>query len=229
MSTRSLFLVLICMQLCFVVTASGDAIFSNDIVISEDTVTFVIDETYSGVDSEEFRATLDLNADRSVNSSEVNNFASIFEDSGKYRYLGYIFIDDNEVVMSIDSFDIEFIGVEGNVNTSELSVSSSIVYDLDAPLSKGDHNVWILGHPSITSMQIRLPEGALLSSYDGIESSSVYSEDNRVVIEGASGIRSFISDGRPTYEYAVSIDFKTSSFVADMSIFNNFFSTSQLL
>ncbi|WP_340817991.1 hypothetical protein [Methanolobus sp. WCC4] len=229
MSKRSFFLIVICLQLCFVLTASGEATFSNDVVISDDSVNFIILENYSGVDAEVLRSGLDVNGDGSVNSSEVDDFVDLFLDGRKYQYLGYILLDNDEMALSLGSFNMEFNDAEGNVNTSDMSVKVSVDYRMNNSLTKGDHNLWVLGHPSISDMKVTLPEGALLLSYDGIESPVIGSEGRKVVIEGSSGIRSFMVDDRLTYEYAVSIDFRISQFIADLSVFDNFFSTHHFL
>lgn len=225
MSKRSLFLIIVCLQLCFALTASGEATFSNDIVISDESVQFIIHEKYSGADAEELKSGLDINGDGSVNSSEVDSFIDSYDSGRKDQYSGYILLDNDDMTLSIDSFNIDFSGVEGNVNTSESSVTISIDYKMDSSLSRGNHNVWILGHPSIRSMKVMLPENALLLSYDGIENPIIHSDKKNVVIEGASGIRSFVVEGRPTYEYALSIDFSRSKSIADMSVFDNSFFT----
>ncbi len=41
-----------------------------------------------------------------------------------------------------------------------------------------------------------------------------------MLLEGRSGIRSYMAKGRQTFEYAVLIDTYRSSFIADLSLFN---------
>jgi hypothetical protein len=73
-------------------------------------------------------------------------------------------------------------------------------------------------------MSITLPEDAQLHSYDGLDNSSVSVENDRIILEGVSGIRSFNVDDRLTYEYAVSMDIRNGFFLADMSVFSFLYS-----
>ncbi len=213
-----------CLSLCLMLTASGESSFTNDIRISGQTIDFAIHEYYSGNDSREFKESLDINEDGFVNSSETEFFFSSFQGKKLDQYRGYVIADDGNTDLSMDSFDIELNGEVGEVDTSDMSVTVSINYRTNSSFSRGNHNIWILGHPSINHMSITLPEDAQLHSYDGLDNSSVSVENDRIILEGVSGIRSFNVDDRLTYEYAVSMDIRNGFFLADMSVFSFLYS-----
>jgi hypothetical protein len=111
-------------------------------------------------------------------------------------------------------------GAEGNVNTSEIKVTSNIVYSVPESLETGQHSIWVLGHPAIEKMSISLPAGMPLMNIDGIDELQTSCDSGRQVLEGRSGIRSFVVDGRQTFEYAVMVETGKSGFIADLSRFS---------
>jgi hypothetical protein len=69
-------------------------------------------------------------------------------------------------------------------------------------------------------MSISLPAGMPLMNIDGIDELQTSCDSGRQVLEGRSGIRSFVVDGRQTFEYAVMVETGKSGFIADLSRFS---------
>ncbi len=201
----------------------ADATFKNELDIRDSSLDFCIDELYTGNDAEAFRINLDIDENRIVNSSEVDIFSEKFETNASKQYLGYIVIDNGESDISMHSFDLMISDAEGPVDTSPINVRASVGYDLSASLSSGRHSIWILGHPAIEKMVIALPKGVQLSDVDGIDELNSFVNDGRLILEGRSGIRSFIVDSEQTFEYAVRIETYKSPFIADLSRFPSLF------
>jgi hypothetical protein len=114
-------------------------------------------------------------------------------------------------------------GAEGNVNTSQIKVTTNIIYGAPESLKSGTHSIWVIGHPAIEKMSIYLPSEMLVTDIDGIDELQTSCDSGRQLIEGRSGIRSFIVDGRQTFEYAVMIETGKSKFIADLSRFPSLF------
>ena len=218
MSQKNLLIFLV-LTLSFIPLTSADATFTNELQIHDTSVDFTIHEVYTGIDAEAFKLSLDTDNSSTVSQDEVDSFVENFERNNTRQYLGYILIDDGDVVLSLDSFSMRVSGAEGNVNTSEIKVTSNIVYSVPESLESGKHNIWILGHPAIEKMSISLPAGMPLMNIDGIDELQTSCESGRQVFEGRSGIRSFVVDGRQTFEYAVMIETGKSGFIADLSRF----------
>ncbi len=224
MSKKYIILMILLLQSCMMITASGQASFSNEVLIGNEDIEFIIRESYSGTEAKELRSALDMDGDGIVNSTELDIFINSFEENRILQYQEYIIVNDNEISLLIDSFDISFDSVEGAVNSESVCATISIVYRMTPHLTNGTYNIWILGHPSIESMHITLPERSVLLTYDGMDNVLMGSDNSRVFLEGSSDVRSFILDGNQTFEYAVSMDIKLSNIIADLSMFNYFFS-----
>jgi hypothetical protein len=219
MSQKNLLIFLV-LTLSFIPLTSADATFTNELQIHDASVDFTINEVYTGIDAEAFKLNLDADNSSTVSQEEVNSFVENFKRNNTRQYLGYILIDDGDVVLSLDSFNMRVSGAEGNVNTSEIKVTSNIVYSVPESLESGQHSIWVLGHPAIEKMSISLPAGMPLMNIDGIDELQTSCDSGRQVLEGRSGIRSFVVDGRQTFEYAVMVETGKSGFIADLSRFS---------
>jgi hypothetical protein len=178
---------------------------------------------YTGVDAEAFRLGLDFDNNSIVSQKEVESFVDEFKRNSTGQYLGYVLIDDGNTVLSLDSFDMQVSGAEGNVNTSQIKVTTKIIYGAPESLKSDTHSIWVLGHPAIEKMSIYLPSEMVVTDIAGIDELQTSCDSGRQLIEGRSGIRSFIVDGRQTFEYAVMIETGKSRFIADLSRFPSLF------
>lgn len=221
--SEKILLIFIILSLFFIPVSSADAIFTNEIQVYDSSLNLTINERYIGNDSEAFRLSLDIDNNSMVTQDEVETFVHEFKKNGTIQYLGYILIDDGNMALSLDSFDLEVSGAEGNVNTSEIGVRANIVYGVPGSLESGKHSIWILGHPAIEKMSISLPSNMVVRDVNGIDDMETSCDSERQLIMGRSGIRSFVVDGRQIFEYAVMIEVGKSDFVADLSIFPSLF------
>lgn len=219
MSEKIILTLFIVVSLFFISNAAAGASFTNDLTIQDTSIDFVINEFYTGVDADAFRTGLDIDENGEVSTLEVDMFVNEFATNNKGQYLEYIIIDDGDIPLSISSFNLEVMGAEGSVGSSEIRVQTNIRYNLSSSLATGKHSVWVLGHPSIERMSISIPQGTQILNVDGLDYLEQSRNDGRVLLEGRSGIRSYMAKGRQTFEYAVLIDTYKSSFIADLSLF----------
>ena len=195
---------------------SANAVYSNDIIVSDDNILFTIEETYTDVDVQEFRLMLDSDRSGDVNMSEVEMFKKSHLISKKIELGGYILIDEGDVPLNLMSVEMDFENAQGNVNVSSpINVTTFVEYKLLSSISSGEHELWILGHPLIQKMEITLPDGMAVVSSDGLENMTSSSNDGRVVLEGESGIRSFMVGNRTVFEYATTVDMYKKPFYAE--------------
>lgn len=87
-------------------------------------------------------------------------------------------------------------------------------------LSSGDHNIWIIGHPSIRNIEISISDDIELVTYAGLENVTQRVGNGLNVLEGSSGIRSFMIDDRQILEYAVFLEISKESFY-DKKLYEN--------
>lgn len=219
MSEKIILTLCIVVSLFFISNAAADASFTNDLNIQDTSIDFVINEFYTGVDADAFRNSLDIDENGEVSTLEVDMFVNEFATNNKGQYLEYIIIDDGDIPLSISSFNLEVMGAEGSVDGSEIRVQTNIRYNLSSSLATGKHSVWVLGHPSIERMSISISQGTQVLNVDGLDYLEQSKNDGRVLLEGRSGIRSYMAKERQTFEYAVLIDIYKSAFIADLSLF----------
>ncbi|WP_135389870.1 hypothetical protein [Methanolobus halotolerans] len=212
MVQKNIFLILIVLFCCFAIPASAEVSFTNDIDLYGDSVTFTLIETYTDENARDFRDEMDIDGDGVVNASETGKFEEDYLSNGGVQFLEYIMLDNGSVQLTIDSIGIHFEGAEGQVNSSVLNVTTTVQYGLDSTISSGEHSIWVLGHPLINKIELVLPDGTELVSYDGLDNSSQSFKGGRVVLEGASGIRSFMNGDMPAFEYAVHVDIREKPF-----------------
>jgi Ca2+/Na+ antiporter len=211
MSKRTIVLLFILLFCCFAVKASADVSFINNIELHDKSITFTIHETYTFEDAVGFRADLDADDSGNVNASEVEVYRESYLLNHKAQFLEYVLIDNSSLPLEIDSTDLQFEGAEGLVDTSQLNVTTIVQYGANSTISEGNHSVWVLGHPLIDNMRFVLPAGMELVSYDGLDNASQSVQDGRVVLEGVSGIRSFMLEDKPAFEYAAYITMQKKS------------------
>jgi hypothetical protein len=221
--SQKILLISLILVLSSISLSSADATFTNELQIHDTSIDFTINEMYTGVDAEAFRLGLDFDNNSIVSQKEVESFVDEFKRNSTGQYLGYVLIDDGNTVLSLDSFDMQVSGAEGNVNTSQIKVTTKIIYGAPESLKSDTHSIWVLGHPAIEKMSIYLPSEMLVTDIDGIDELQTSCDSGRQLIEGRSGIRSFIIDGRQTFEYAVMIETGKSKFIADLSRFPSLF------
>jgi len=187
----------------FMITcASANVSFSNDLDITDNAIHFVIVETYSGIDSMDFRQTLDIDNSQDVNNSEITRFKEAYINDHSIQFGGYILIDEGDMEIVINSIDVEFEGANGSISEEPLNVTTYIDYDLSTPFAAGDHTIWVLGHPLIRKMSLKLPQDFETVSMSGLDEVDMYVVDERVVVSGRSGIREFVVNDRTKFEYA---------------------------
>lgn len=220
MSEKIILTLFIIISLSFIPNAAAQASFTNDLTIQDTSIDFIINEFYTGVDADVFRTDLDIDKNGEVSTLEVDMFVNEFATNNNGQYLEYIIIDDGDIPLSISSFNLEVMGAEGSMDSSEIRVQTNIRYNLSSSLARGKHSVWVLGHPSIERMSISIPQGTQILNVGGLDYLEQSRNNGRVLLEGRSGIRSYMAKGRQTFEYAVLIDTYRSSFIADLSLFN---------
>lgn len=200
---------------CTAIVSAG-AVYSNDIIVSDDNILFTIEETYTDVDVQEFRQMLDFDDSGDVDSSEVEMFKESHLISKKIELGSYILIDEGDVPLETMSVVMEFENAQGDINiTSPINVTTFVEYKLLSSITSGEHELWILGHPLIQKMEITLPDGMAVVSSDGLENMTSSSIDGRVVLEGESGIRTFMVGNRTVFEYATTVDMYKKPFYAE--------------
>ena len=210
-----LLLLLFSISNCTAIVSAG-AVYSNDIIVSDDNILFMIEETYTDVDVQEFRQILDSDRSGDVNISEVEAFKESHLISKKIELGSYILIDEGDVPLGTISVEMEFENAQGDINiTSPINVTTFVEYKLHSPIPSGEHELWILGHPLIQNMKITLPDGMAVVSSDGLENMTTSTYDGRVVLEGESGIRTFMVENRTIFEYATTVDMYKKPFYAE--------------
>lgn len=195
---------------------SAGAVYSNDIIVSDDNILFTIGETYTDIDVQEFRQILDSDRSGYVDISEVDAFKKSHLISKKIELGSYILIDNGDIPLETISVEMDFENSEGDINvTSPINVTTFVEYKILSPISSGEHELWILGHPLIKKVEIMLPDGMAVVSSAGLENMTSSSSDGRVVLEGESGIRSFMVENRTIFEYATTVDVYKKPFYAE--------------
>jgi hypothetical protein len=171
--------------------------------LSESSITFTVSEMYTDDDALAFREDIDTDDNGVIDASEVGEFRERYLSNGGAQFLEYVLVNNGSSQLVIDSIGIEFENAEGLVDTSVLNVTTTIRYSMDPMVSAEEHSIWVLGHPLIDKMEFVLPKDMELLSYDGLDNTSQSVYDGRVMLEGVSGIRSFMIEDRPAFEYAV--------------------------
>ncbi|WP_292464032.1 hypothetical protein [Methanolobus sp.] len=212
MSKNTTCLLLIIFCCCLVSNASAGASFTNHIEMLESSITFTVNETYTDADALAFREDLDTDDNGTLDTLEIEDFRERYLSNGGAQFLEYIMIDDGALPLTIDSIDIQFVNAQGPVDNSTLSVTTTVQYSMSSVLSAGVHGVWVLGHPLIDNMEFVLPKGMEVVSYDGLDNTSQSVHGGRVVLEGVSGIRSFVIEDKPAFEYAAYVTFQKEPF-----------------
>ncbi|AFV22689.1 hypothetical protein Mpsy_0478 [Methanolobus psychrophilus R15] len=212
MSKNTTCLLLIIFFCCLVPNASAGASFTNHIELLESSITFTVNEIYTDADALAFRDDLDTDDDGILDALEIEYFRERYMSNGGAQFLEYILVDDGALQLAIDSIDIRFENAQGPVDNSTLSVTTTIQYSMSSVLSAGEHSIWVLGHPLIDNMKFVLPKGMEVISYDGLDEASQSVYDGRVVLEGISGLRSFVIEDNPAFEYAAHVTFQKEPF-----------------
>jgi len=211
MSKKTIFLFLI-ICCCFATNASAGALFTNTIELLEDSIIFTVHEVYTDEDALTFKEDLDKDGSGSVDFSEIEAFRQRYLSNGGAQFLEYVLMNNGSLQLTIDSIDLQFKDAEGPVNNSSMTVTTMIQYSSEPIVSGEEYSLWVLGHPLIDNMRFVLPADMKLISYDGLDNSSKSVENGHVVLEGVSGIRSFMIDDRPAFEYAVLLKIQKKSF-----------------
>jgi len=206
-------LLLLFILLSVTANVSADAIYTNDIDIT-DSISFTINETYTDMDAREFRQTLDADKSGNVTVTEIEQFKTTFLNTRSIEFGGYLLIDDGAVPLQIESVEMGFVNAGGNINTEPINVTTVITYEIMSPIPSGEHQLWILGHPLIHVMKITLPSGMDVVSVDGLDNMTTSTENGRIILEGRSGVRSFMVKDRPTFEYATAVNIYKKPFYA---------------
>lgn len=209
-NTTCLLLIIICC--CLAPDASAGASFTNHMELSESSIIFKISEIYTDEDARAFREDLDEDNNGVIDASEVGEFRESYLSNGGAQFLEYVLVNNGSSQLLIDSIGMEFENAEGPVDTSVLNVTTTIRYSMDPMVSAEEYSIWVLGHPLIDKMEFVLPKDMELLSYDGLDNTSQSVDDGRVMLGGVSGIRSFMIEDRPAFEYAVLIKMQKEPF-----------------
>ena len=246
----------------------ADVSFTNDIELSDESINFMIVETYTGEDARSFKNDFDINDNGIVESPEINTFKSNFMDNRADQFLEYIILDGEYSSLNINSLTMEFDGIKGTIDNGDIFITTVVSYSFNEssssvptfsnnnnlwefwdssgdvgigqkatwgnvsydsrqnslnPLSFGDHDLWILGHPSIKRIMISIPEDIELISHAGLENVNQSTKNGLLILEGSSGIRSFIVDDKQILEYAVFLEISKESFYDKKWYENDFF------
>ncbi len=209
-NTTCLLLIIICC--CLAPDASAGASFTNHMELSESSIIFTVSEMYTDEDARAFREDLDEDENGVIDVSEVGEFRKTYLSNGGAQFLEYVLVNNGSSQLVIDSVGMEFESAEGPVDTSVLNVTTTIRYSMDPMVSAEEYSIWVLGHPLIDKMEFVLPKDMELISYDGLDNTSESVDDGRVMLEGVSGIRSFMIEDRPAFEYAVLLKMQKEPF-----------------
>lgn len=212
MEKRVIVILVLFFGMYMVSPAYAEVSFKNNIDILDNSVNLIIHENYTGADARSFKEELDLDSSGSVEADEIEEFRTDFLANRSLQFLEYVEIDGNETSIDIVSVDFQLEDAEGVVDNSTLYVRTSIDYGVGTLLSSGNHTIWVIGHPLIESVKVSLPQGVDVMSYDGIGNASQTTMAGRVVLEGSSDVRSFMVEDRPTFEYAMFIEFSKEPF-----------------
>lgn len=194
--------------------AHSSASYSNYIDIERDQILFDIKEEYTGEYAENLRRSIDLNGDGYINETEIDTFKDNYLEIRTDEFREYIIINDGNTDLRLVSVTMELDGAEGNISdSSNVSVMTTINYELTSPLSAGEHRIWILGHPLIEEKEITFPENTEIINYQGLDESQVITDGERDVLKGKSGISSFSINDQPSFEYATRITIHKKPFM----------------
>jgi hypothetical protein len=205
MRTKTFWFFVLFALIAFTTNASADAVYSNDISIMDNEIIFAINETYTDTDAYELRTILDTNKDTNVNDSEIGQFKKTYFDTANFKLLNYISIDNGAFSIMIDSITMDFENAKGNTSNETINVATVIKYEIVTPISSGEHELWIIGHPQIQDVKITLPPEMNYISINGLDNLTKSTENGRVVLGGESGLRAFMVGNRTTFEYATTI------------------------
>lgn len=202
---------------------SADAVYTNDIDITSDSIDFTINETYTGDNALNIRNGLDVNNNSNINSSEVDNFKEKYLESRKSEYPEYISIDDGDVSIKMESVDMEFRNAIGDVNEDELRVITDIKFTIPSGIPDGYHEIWIQGHPSIENMNVALPEDVNLNSVRGLGNTENTTENGRTIVEGKSVTQRSNMGNTSQFDYATILDIYKKPFYENTSFIISLF------
>lgn len=223
MKKRTIAIFLLLMFIYIVSNASADAVYTNDIDITNSNIEFKINETYSGNSSLNIRKGLDVDNNSNVNRSEINRFRDGYLKSKNVQLSNYISIDKGNTNIEMKSVDMEFENALGDVNKKKLYVVTEIKFDINSDISDGRHRIWIQGHPSIQNMEIILPKNMDVLSVKGLEHPEIYSVNGRVFVEGKSNIQKNNIGNTTQFEYATILHIYKKPFYEKMTFIASIF------
>ncbi|WP_370572087.1 hypothetical protein [Methanomethylovorans sp.] len=188
--------------------AMAEAVYENDVQLEKDSLRLTIFETYNLTDASEFRASLDADNDSRVTELEISSFKESYLASRTPQFMEYVKVDEGNVTLYLDSISLDLYNATGNITQAPLYVNTTINYGLTPELGEnGNHSLWVMGHPLIERMRIQLPTGTVLISNAGLDNVTTLKTDP-VILEGKSGIRSFMAGNKSTFEYAANLEFR---------------------
>ncbi len=191
----------------------SSASYSNYIDIENDQILFDIKEEYTGEYADNLRRSIDLDGNGYINETEIDTFIDNYLEIRTDDFREYIIINDGNTELSLVSVTMELDGAEGNTSDNgNVSVMTTINYELTSSLSAGEHRIWILGHPLIREKEIILPKNTEIISYQGLDESQVITDGERDVLKGKSGISSFSINDQASFEYATRITIHKKAF-----------------
>ncbi|WP_292486411.1 hypothetical protein [Methanohalobium sp.] len=200
-----LFLIFI-IFICITSVSSASAEYTNDIDIKMESINLTISEEYTKNNALGVRKRIDVNNDSYINKSEIESFKDYYLKSQKKEYIKYVKIDNGKISLEINSINMEFENAQGKVSNDTLNVSSNIIFIINQGLSDGRHKIWLQGHPSISTMKVKLPENVEALSIDGLKNLEKSSINNRIFIKGKSTTQRNNLGDTTSFEYATTLE-----------------------
>ena len=171
-------------------TALADVTYTDYIDIRASSIAVQITETYTGGDAAIIEREIAESDDRSTYIREAESNILAWSRS-------YIIVDDDPLQTETERVDVDVTNISGS-----FLINSTLEYAVATPLDHGRHSIWIQGHPGVASRTIILPDDIDMESIVGIRESEIVDGAGYTMITGVSATREFMSNGRPTFEYA---------------------------
>ena len=175
-------------------TASAGVVYTDHIDVGADSIVARISETYTGNDAEIVER--ELARDRSAYIERAEGTLLAWSAS-------YIVVDCDSSLLEMQRVDVNVTNVSGT-----FLITSTLEYRVATPLNRGGHEIWIQGHPGITSRTITLPANVELASVVGIKDPSELEMNGRATVTGASDTRKFLNGTKTTFEYATVVEIR---------------------
>lgn len=197
---NGLLIMLLCS--CLVHVASANTTFTNVIELSDSSIELRIHEIYTDDDARGLREELDVDKDKFITTAELDKFREQYLSDSKAMFLEYVLVNNGSTRLDIESVELGFEAETWTTDDASMNVTCVVRYALEQGMSDEKNTIWVMGHPLIESMRFMIPGDMEVVSYDGLNEAVLKEQDGKVVLEGASGIRSFMNGDKQRMEYA---------------------------